>query len=66
MKITYRDTVPLSIVGWACFQYVGYEWSPVWYEYRRVARYVIACGRGPKWAEIEAASRREVWHALMD
>jgi hypothetical protein len=56
--VKYPDTAPLPIVGWSCFEYVGYEWSPVWYEYRLVARYVIPCGPGRKWAEIEATRRQ--------
>jgi hypothetical protein len=57
-------TAPLPIVGWACFEYVGYEYLAAW-EPRGmkrhpvvVARYVIACGRGPKWAEIEATGAK--------
>jgi hypothetical protein len=54
-------TAPLPIVGWACFEYVGYEYLAAWDDrgIKRypvvVARYVIACGRGPRWSEIEAA-----------
>jgi hypothetical protein len=68
-----NHTAPLPIVGWACFEYVGYElaaWDDLTMRAKRypvvVARYVIACGRGPKWAEIVARSRREVSDALMD
>ena len=59
--IRYPDTAPLPIVGWACFEYVGYEYLPAFQgdprlmgrRYRAVvARYVIPCGRGPKWKEI--------------
>jgi hypothetical protein len=62
--IRYPDTAPLPVVGWACFEYVGYEYVPAWDDARMigrryrlvVARYVIACGRGPKWAEMRGSA----------
>lgn len=62
--IRYPHTAPLPVVGWACFEWVGYQYlaawdDPGWMGRRRpvvVARYVVACGRGPRWKEIEAAA----------
>ena len=57
--IRYPDTAPLPIVGWACFEYVGYGYLPGRRFRAVVARYVIPCGRGPKWNEIRPLSRHK-------